>query len=55
MEDYAETMAVIPLKLRELLDAFNNKDMSKAFEIADDIQNDCFGLKLLIIANKGVI
>ena len=55
MNDYAEVMAEIPLKLRELLDSLNNKDMSKAFDIADDIQNDCFGLKLFIMANKGVI
>jgi len=52
MEDYAEVMAKIPLKLRELLDAFNKKDMSKAFEIADDIQNDCFGLKLFIMGEQ---
>lgn len=52
MNDYAETMAKMPIKTRKLLEAFCDKNMPLAFEIADDIQNDCFSLKLFIMAKK---
>jgi hypothetical protein len=52
MNDQTETLAKLPLKLRELNDALNNKNMVDAFEISDDIQNDCFGLKLFILSKE---
>ena len=54
MDDYAETMANLPIKTRKLHEAFNDKNMSAAFDIADDIQNDCFALKLFILAKETI-